>query len=427
MSEGPHRTELHPLEAAARQRQVLLRILRMGFLVLMLTVALLATVSVNPNVEGLSQLVVRDMWWVPFLSSVALVGLFVTADLLTPRKKISTLSGVFFGMLAGILASVAVSFIIDLFAKVWAFEGETNIISTTKVLLGMALCYLGISTVLQTQDEFRLVIPYVEFSKQVRGPQPLVLDTSALIDARIVDLADTGIIQSPMVVPRFVIAELQALSDSQDRLKRAKGRRGLDVIAKLQRASGVNLSIDETPISGVGVDQMLVELAKRMPASLVTADMALNRVAGIQGVRVLNLNDVANAVKPAVIPGEQISIKLIKPGEQRGQAVGYLDDGTMVVAEDGGDRIGQRVSLSVTSTLQTSAGRLIFGRIADAAGAVRPGPVVDAPGAPEQDHSPAAETTAEAAPQDAHEPDAAGGPFPPRKAGKPNPARNPRR
>lgn len=436
------RPELHPLEAAERQRALLVRILRMAFFVMMVTVTLLTVVRISDNqATGMTELGFRALWWIPLVSAVALFVLFVSVDLLTPRKKISTLSGVFVGMLAGILATVAVGLVIDVLAEVWGFSSEKEILSTTKILLGIALSYLCISTVLQTQDDFRLVIPYVEFSKQVRGPRPLLLDSSALIDARVVDLASTGIIQYPIVIPRFVINELQTMADSQDRMKRAKGRRGLDVIAKLQRSTGLDVSIDETPMTGMPVDQMLVDLAQSMPATLVSADVALNRIAGIQGVKVLNLNEVANALKPAVIPGEQLAIRLLKPGEQRGQAVGYLDDGTMVVAEDGADHIGQRVTLNVTSTLQTSAGRLIFGRIADGQAeslsrttadsasndieADSPSPR-EAPADGASSWSPPA-TQADGAAEQRPVSDQPRGPFPPRKPTKPNPARNPRR
>jgi uncharacterized protein YacL len=202
----------------------------------------------------------------------------------------------------------------------------------------------------------------VEFAKQIRGPRPLLLDSSALIDARIVDLATTGMVQTPMVAPRFVLLELQALADSSDKLNRTKGRRGLDAVAKLQRTPGVDITVDETPMPGKSVDQMLVELARIMPAVVVTTDANLNRVAGIQNVPVLNLNDVANALKPSLIPGSEMTIAVIRAGEQAGQGIGYLDDGTMVVIEDGEGAVGGETRVEVTSAMQTSAGRLIFAR-----------------------------------------------------------------
>jgi uncharacterized protein YacL len=365
VTDSAHRTDLHPVEADQRQRAALLTILRMVFFVLLLSVTLLAILRKEETGSGGVAIQMVTHWGIPLVGAILLFVGALAAEAATPRKKISTLSGIFFGLLAGMIATLAFTFIIDLLAEVWRFQEAENIVSTVKVLVGIALCYLAISTVLKTQDDFRLVIPYVEFAKQLRGPKPLLLDTSALIDARIADLAQTGIIEYPVIVPQFVIDELNTLADSQDRLKRARGRRGLDVIGRLQRIPTLDLTIDDLPMPGKAVDQKLVDLARKMPAKIVSADVALNRIANIQGVDVLILNDVANSLKPAVIPGEQITIHLIKRGEQPGQAVGYLDDGTMVVAEDGGERIGQKVTIAVTSAIQTSSGRLIFGRLTE--------------------------------------------------------------
>lgn len=350
---------LHPLEATKRQRQVILRVIRMTFAVLLLTVAILnaAQSTVGAAIE----------WWIPVALALAMFGVALAIDFLTPNKKISSISSVFLGIMGGMLATVALGAIFDLLLRTTIEVGPlvklAPFISLTKLMLGITLCYLGIITVLQTQDDFRLVIPYVEFSKQSRGAKPLLMDTSSLIDARIVDLAETGLVQSAIIVPRFVIGELQSLADSTDRLKRARGRRGLDVTSRLQR-SGLDVTIDETQIPVRGVDQMLIDLARRIPATIVTSDVGLSRVAQIQNVPVLNLNDVANALKPSLIPGEQITLRLIKNGEQPGQGVGYLADGTMVVVERGARSIGDDASVLVTSSLQTSAGRLIFAKLA---------------------------------------------------------------
>ncbi|MEM7755832.1 MAG: PIN/TRAM domain-containing protein [Planctomycetota bacterium] len=353
----------NPVEAAARQRELLLRIVRIVFLVLMLTVTLLFVIEVGESVDATGlPFELASRWWLPVGASVALAGAFLWADLITPNKKIQTVAGVIFGLVAGLIATLALGFVIDLVATSWEI-GDQTVVYATKVLLGISLVYLGITTVLQTQDDFRLVIPYVEFAKQIRGPRPLVLDSSALIDARIFDLVETGFIQAPVLVPHFVLGELQLLADSGDKLKRAKGRRGLDVVGRLQRSGMVDVSIDETVVPGTGVDQMLIELAQQLPGMIVTGDVALSRMAGFQKIAVLNVNDVANALKSSFVPGETLEIELVKPGEQDGQAVGYLEDGTMVVAEDGAGRIGESVSMTVRSSLQTSAGRMIFARI----------------------------------------------------------------
>lgn len=449
MAEGSHNPELHPAEAAQRQRGVIIQILRITFFVLTFTVTILAIIDVSQaNDTGQFEVDLARNWLVPFSAAIALWAFFILADVLTARRKIATVGGILFGLMVGFVIAYGVGLIIDLLAKTWDFEANAKIVGTTKVLFGIALCYLSISTILQTQDDFRLVIPYVEFAKQLRGPRPLLLDTSALIDARIVDLAATGIIQYPVVIPHFVINELQALSDSDNKLKRARGRRGLDVIARLQRTPTLDLSIDETVVAGKAVDQQLVELARGMPATILTTDIALGRIAGIQNVRVLNLNDVANALKPNVIPGEPLSIRLLKKGEQAGQAVGYLDDGTMVVAEDGGGMIGQRVTLNITSTLQTSAGRMIFGRLSDDSRGAEPergperlpervtepareaeAPTTDGPMGSTPTAAAAEEVTGQAEQEVPEAPGAAPkrpGPFPPKPA-RPNPLRNPRR
>ncbi|USN97914.1 MAG: PIN/TRAM domain-containing protein [Phycisphaeraceae bacterium] len=366
---GPGDDEAHAVEAfnpartATRQRGLILRMVRLSFVVLILTVTLLNILIFGKEVTPGLTFDVATYWWVTLIGSISLAAIFLAIDLLTPNKKLQTFGGVIFGLIAGLIVTVAFGFVIDLVATSWEFAQNAEIVNTIKVLLGICLCYLGISSVLQTQDDFRLVIPYVEFAKQIRGQRPMLLDSSVLIDARIVDVGETGFIQAPIVIPFFVVNELQTLADSSDKLKRAKGRRGLDVIARLQRSAKLDVSIDETAVPGKAVDQMLVELAREMSGLIVTGDLALARIAGFRNIPVLNVNDLANALKPAMVPGDTLAIHLLKPGEQPGQAVGYLEDGTMVVAEDGAEAIGDDVTLTVRSTLQTSAGRMIFGRI----------------------------------------------------------------
>jgi uncharacterized protein YacL len=371
---------LHPAEAAARQRRLLVRAVRVAFLVLMVTLTVLAVIRQLDLKLAESE---RRLAFVPLIAGAVLLLIGLGIDLLTPRKKIQTITGAIIGILAGLLAAATLGFVVDLLLESWvepaAFVQMKPVINSIKLLIGVALCYLGVATVLQTQDDFRLVIPYVEFAKQIRGPRPMLLDSSALIDARILDVGATNILQVPLVIPRFVIAELQQLADSADALKRTKGRRGLDTISKLQRAPMLDVSVDESIVPGKAVDQMLVELARTMSGLVVTSDVALARIAGIQGVPVINLNDLANALKPNVVPGESLSIKLVRPGEQPSQGVGYLADGTMIVVEDGGNSIGETVSLTVTSSLQTSAGRLIFGRIGEKSGVFSPPPRDPAP------------------------------------------------
>ena len=344
-----------------QNKKMLVRFIRVAFVALMLIVMLLYVLSINRNADDLEVGFAKN-WWIPVLTALVLAGVFLAVDLMTPRKKISLISGVVFGLMAGLTTAWVFTAVIDLVVQSWDIQAGA-FVTAIKVLLGVSLSYLGITMVLQTQDEFRLVIPYVEFAKQMRGPLPLVLDTSALIDARIADIAASGLIQQTVVIPEFVLEELQLLADSRDRMKRNKGRRGLDIANKLQRMSGVDVMLDTTPTQKKGVDLALVELCSRMPAMLVSLDVALVRIASIQKIRVLNVNDLANALKPVVIPGKMINVELIKPGEQHGQAVGYLEDGTMVVAEDGYPYIGETRELVITSSMQTAAGRLLFARV----------------------------------------------------------------
>ncbi|MBX3358202.1 MAG: TRAM domain-containing protein [Phycisphaeraceae bacterium] len=428
MSSPDQSPGLYPIEAAQRQRAAMLRAFRLVFVAIFVSVAFLSIVPLTPISDQRAAIERQNAWPLVLTVSLFLAAVVMLIDIFTPNKKISTLLSIFLGLLAGMLGAVAMGYLIDQLVFLYDIQAPW-LIQTVKLLIAICLIYLGVVTVLQTQDDFRLVIPYVEFAKQVRGPKPLVLDTSVLIDARIVDLGGTGLLQAPVVIPHFVVSELQLLADSSDRLRRTKGRRGLDVVTKLQRTP-LDLTIDETPIAGKSVDQMLIELARRIPGTIITTDTGLARVARIQGVTTLNLNDVANALKPALIPGEALTVHLVKPGEQPGQGIGYLDDGTMIVVEGAADLIGDDVQVEVTSSLQTSAGRLIFARPAhhDAAPAPAPAAEPHAPSsepAPPPAHAPAADPAPEPTNGPTFPPRP--GPFPPKAPSRSNPGRNPRR
>ncbi len=307
--------------------------------------------------------------------TLALGIVIVAIDLFVPNKQITTLSAVYFGLLLGLLIGSLFSSAMDPFINDLIKGSMEN--SSDKVierahlavhlLITLICCYFTISTLLQTKDEFRFIIPYVEFSKQVKGGRPLVLDTSVIIDGRIADICDTRIIDTKLIVPRFVLQELQSIADSSDKLKRNRGRRGLDMLKRMQNNPKVDLQMHEANLPQLRdvqkVDERLVVLAKAMDARVVTNDFNLNKIAQLQGVEVINLNEVANAVKSVALPGETMIVKVVKPGDQMGQGVGYLDDGTMVVVEQGRSAIGQEVGITVTSVLQTPAGRMVFGRI----------------------------------------------------------------
>jgi uncharacterized protein YacL len=316
-------------------------------------------------------------------ASIVVAGAMIALDLFVPRKSLAALSGAFLGLLVGMVISYGLGLILDLIIQTYfpdlvpditaqgggaaaARGGGRSVIVAVKLLVGVICCYLSISFILQTKDDIRFVIPYVEFAKQSRGTRPLLLDTSVIIDGRIADIADTRIIDSPLIIPRFVLQELQTIADSSDKLKRNRGRRGLDMLNKLQTNDKIEIKISDARLPSVeeagDVDQKLVELAKKIDGRVVTNDYNLNKIAQLRGVDVININDLANAMKPVLMPGEALTVKIIKPGEEAGQGVGYLEDGTMVVAENSREKINQEVTLTVTSVLQTSAGRMIFGR-----------------------------------------------------------------
>jgi uncharacterized protein YacL len=298
-------------------------------------------------------------------------GLVLFTDVREKNKQIATHSAVYFGLLLGLflgwLFSLALGPIIE-----YAYSGSPDRVKELHLIWRFALtvicCYLAISTLLQTRDDFRFIIPYVEFAKQIKGGRPLVLDTSVIIDGRIADLCDTRLVDTKLIVPRFVLQELQAIADSSDKLKRNRGRRGLDILKRLQSNSKIELEMHEgsagegRPGEKIRVDERLVLFAKAIGARVVTNDFNLNKISQLQGVDVINLNEVANSLKTVALPGEYLQVRVVKPGDQIGQGVGYLDDGTMIVIEQGRNLIGQETSILVTSVLQTPAGRMIFGR-----------------------------------------------------------------
>lgn len=303
--------------------------------------------------------------WLFFVGFMLIAVAIIVIDLLTPKKRIEIVSCVFFGITIGLIITALVGFALDpiLF---WGTNPEpSKFREPFQLALGVILSYYCISVLLQTHDDFRFIIPYVEFAKEVKGVKPYVLDTSVIIDGRIADLVETNVLDNQLIMPRFVLAELQAIADSSDKLRRSRGRRGLDILNRLRSNDRVDLKIHDRELpemTGQPVDMKLVLLARHLSGKIVTGDYNLNKMARIHGVGVINLNDIANALKPVYLPGEQLDVRIVKAGEEPGQGVGYLDDGTMIVVEGGRDHLNSSVRINVTSVLQTSAGRMIFGR-----------------------------------------------------------------
>lgn len=268
------------------------------------------------------------------------------------------LSGMF-GLIMGLLIAVL------LFPSLAKLDlvGDWLPIAAT-MMLGIGGFRLGCSK----KTEWSALLSKIRLGKEPENDNPLfeehkILDTSVIIDGRIADICKTGFIEGTLVIPEFVLEELQHIADSSDLLKRNRGRRGLDILNKIQKELEVKVLIYEGDFEEISeVDSKLVKLAKVLRGKVITNDFNLNKVCELQGVSVLNINDLANAVKPVVLPGEEIVIQIIKDGKEYGQGVAYLDDGTMIVVEGGREYIGMTMEVMVTSVLQTSAGRMIFAK-----------------------------------------------------------------
>ncbi len=287
-------------------------------------------------------------------------------DVLTPKRSLSAVAGVFFALLVGLLISLVLAAVVDMVNDSYKIDMIPETARAIKWTLGICVCYLTISIVMRTKDDVRFVIPYVQFTKQTKGARPLVLDTSVIIDGRIADLCHSKLFDAPLVVPRFVLNELQLIADSADRLKRNRGRRGLDILNAMQTDPVIDVEINDTVLEDMdevkGVDQKLVMFTKSCNGRLATTDYNLSKVAQVREVDVVNINDLASSLKVVALPGEAMQVKIIKPGEEADQGIGYLDDGTMVVVEGGRNKIGRDLLISITSSLQTSAGKMIFGK-----------------------------------------------------------------
>jgi len=303
--------------------------------------------------------------WVPWLVLLTMIGLpigVIVADTWVRNKDLTVITSIYFGLLIGIfLTYVAVLAL----SPILASFPNSPFLPWLSPILGMLLCYVSTSLLLQTRDDFRFIIPYVQFARDVRGLRPNVLDASAIIDGRIAELADTGLFQSRFVVPAAVMEELQEISDAADKARRMRGRRGLDILGRLRSTPTIDIEILAPRVQladSVSAESEIVELARELGGRVITNDPNLMKIASVRGVPALNINDIAVALRPSYVPGDMIDVKIVKPGEEMGQGVGFLDDGTMVVVEHGRDVIGRTIPVSVTSTLQTSAGRLVFAR-----------------------------------------------------------------
>jgi len=307
---------------------------------------------------GYQVVVINGSGFIGLLIGAAVALLMIIAEAGLRKVSVSGLSSAVFGLILGLIMAKLVG---DAFSIA---PIDVDMLSKIRVGLTLIFCYLGMVMALRGKDEFNIIIPYVRLRRQDQSQDVVLLDTSVIIDGRIVDLCKTRFLSGKIIIPKFVLRELQQIADSTDPIKRQRGRRGLEILNTIQNEPGMDITIHEQDFTETSeVDAKLVLLAKLLEAKILTVDFNLNRVASIQGIKVLNINELANALKPVVFPGEEMHIKLIKEGKEHNQAVGYLDDGTMVVVEDARRLIGQDVKVAVTSVLQTQAGRMIFTKI----------------------------------------------------------------
>jgi uncharacterized protein YacL len=276
-----------------------------------------------------------------------------------------TLHRVPFGAILGAVSGLGIGLILVGLAE-WVgsviFDVDTFLFHVGGLALLLGLPYLGL--VLGARfGRVRFGAPG-EAREGARGDNKKILDTSVIIDGRIADLCETGFLEGPLLVPQFILQELHYIADSPDPLKRARGRRGLDVLNRIQKMAELEVRIVEDDFPNIKeVDSKIVVLAKKIGAKVITNDLNLNKVAELQGVRVLNINELCNALRPVVLPGEAIRVFILKEGKEAGQGVAYLDDGTMIVVDNAKRFIGRNVDVVVTSILQTTAGRMIFARL----------------------------------------------------------------
>lgn len=321
----------------------------------------------NKNIWGMQEYVADFV--------VILVGIFigiiyfilfsdVAAEAITKQLGIAELKLVKMDgkeLVTGVLGCVVGLIIANLIGV--AVSGYGVVGTGITVILNITLGFLGYRVATKKRDEFEMPIVKNGQTKVLAG-RPKILDTSVIIDGRILDLLHTGFIEGKIIIPTFVLDELRHIADSSDSLKRSRGRRGLDILNEIQKQTDVQVVVKEFHVKEkMEVDSRLLKMAEKMDGFVVTNDYNLNKVAEVRGLRVLNINELANAVKPMLLPGEEMKVAIIKPGKENGQGIAYLNDGTMIVVEGASDRIGEMLDVVVTSVLQTSAGRMIFTKI----------------------------------------------------------------
>ena len=305
--------------------------------------------------KGISPLM--GLWG--FFGGLLLSALTLLMENRLRKVSLKNLLGSFIGLILGVILANLISNIFSPFL----FSEQQMALPVMGLLYGVC-GYTGLRIGLKKGAELHLPGLNPMGKNLPRDGITKILDTSVIIDGRIADISETGFMEGPLLIPQFVLGELQHIADSHDPLKRTRGKRGLEILHHIQKQVNVDVRIVDTDYPSVKeVDAKLIELAKEVSGKIITNDSNLNKVAGLQGIEVLNINALANSLKPVVLPGEEINAKIVKEGKEMGQGVAYLDDGTMIVVDNGRRQIGKNVDVTVTSVLQTPAGRMIFARL----------------------------------------------------------------
>ena len=334
----------------------------MGAVVIRLFLFLVCGISGYYVAMGVSP--TRPIGLAGIVAGFLLAALTLLLEVSLKKIPLKSLLGAFIGLVLGIILA-------NLISNVF-FAGLINDDRIPFPIFGLlyGVCaYTGLRIGLKKGEEFYLPGWKPRSKKLPRDENMKILDTSVIIDGRVADITETGFIEGPLVIPQFILGELQHIADSSDPIKRTRGKRGLEVLHHIQKQVNVDVRIVDKDFPAVKeVDAKLIELAKEVHGKIITNDSNLNKVAELQGISVLNINELANAIKPVVLPGEDMNVKILKEGKEMGQGVAYLDDGTMIVVDNGRRYMGKTIDVIVTSVLQTPAGRMIFARLKEDTG-----------------------------------------------------------
>ena len=331
----------------------------MALIIIKVIFLILSSVSGYVVVQNLSPEPTTSQAFQGVAIGLAVPAVIFALEAILRKYFVDAIAGIMFGVVAGFILSFITFQTLNLVAP------ENEMLIHMQVPVTLIICYICVAIVLQTKDKFKFIIPYVDFRSGEKAPDFLIIDSSAVIDGRIFNLLKMRIFTEKVIIPQFVLDELQALSDSSDRLKREKGKRALDTVQKIRKDIFIDVEVYFDAVKGNGdVDSKLIELGKKINGRIATTDANLEKVASIEDVQVLNLHEMACAFRVELIVGEQIEVEIIRKGEQgKGQGVGFLPDGTMVVVENGDSKIGETVKIEVTNSVQTSSGKMIFSKI----------------------------------------------------------------